>query len=221
MSESVHADGSIGQYRPRRDRRLGRPKRIQGGRQWLGLFRAGGADDDGLDVVGENSVDGLGDEPTPSASDASGGASHGQLHRLVLHRLVDLLPEDTADAAATYLSFLVEKGTSQAVASVGTPTGVRVLEGGGGPEAHSDPQAVVVLIGPCEGLMGVASLVREMEDFPGLEVEFRLFKEGVYRVDGEIADLESLAKWLRDRPDVVSVALDDHTVHVLPKQAER
>lgn len=129
-----------------------------------------------------------------------------------LHRLVDLLPQGAEPSAVSFLRYLVDQEGNGPAAF---DRGVQVLTRD--PAQGSGASSVVVLVGPCEGLMSVSSLTEVLEEAPNLEVHFRLFKDGFFRADGVSTDIEDLAKWLSGRDEVQSVAIEANVIHVVPR----
>lgn len=78
---------------------------------------------------------------------------------------------------------------------------------------------VVVVIGPVDRLGEVEDLTIELESAPEIDVHFRLFRAGAYRVDASCSDIEGLVGRLRTRKDVLDVQREGATVHVLPAPA--
>lgn len=75
---------------------------------------------------------------------------------------------------------------------------------------------VVVVIGPVDRLGEIENLTIELESMPEIDVHFRLFRAGAYRVDASCSDIEGLTRRLRTRKDVLSVDRHGPTIHVLP-----
>lgn len=75
---------------------------------------------------------------------------------------------------------------------------------------------LVVVIGPVDRLGEIEDLTIELESFPELDVHFRLFRAGAYRVDASCSDIDALVGRLRVRKDVLAVERQGAAVHVLP-----
>jgi hypothetical protein len=75
-------------------------------------------------------------------------------------------------------------------------------------------EPVVVVVGPTTSLPPIEPVVDALEQAPGLSIEFRLFRDGVYRVDGRVSSRGQLARWLEGQPGVESVFVDGETLHV-------
>ncbi len=69
--------------------------------------------------------------------------------------------------------------------------------------------SVTILAAPALRLPDIEELVDALEALPGLHIRFRLFRDGVYRVDGLLVEEQtSLLAALRMLPGVVEVAVD-------------
>lgn len=101
-----------------------------------------------------------------------------------------------------------------AAAPAGRQHGDSAAGAAAGAPAASEP--VVLLLGPVDRLTEVEELVDAVSAWPDLTVRFRLFRAGVYRMDGEVRDLEALRLRLLERADVAGVVRDGQTLHVLP-----
>ncbi|QQE79323.1 hypothetical protein [Alicyclobacillus sp. SO9] len=77
---------------------------------------------------------------------------------------------------------------------------------------------MTVMVGPTDTIAPITGLMDALDDCPYLNVRFRLFRDGVYRVDGIATDPVSLLSWLRKRPDVQFLDNDKGTIHVMPKE---
>ena len=75
---------------------------------------------------------------------------------------------------------------------------------------------VVLVIGPVDRLGEIENLTLELESVPEMDIHFRLFRAGAYRVDASCSDIEGLTARLRARKDVLSVDRQGPTIHVLP-----
>lgn len=81
-----------------------------------------------------------------------------------------------------------------------------------------DPLPVTLVIGPVVSLPQIEGLVDDIEYAPGLRVQFRVFREGHYQVDGQIMSRRGLIEWLSSRADVESVEEDGAIIRVLPRR---
>ncbi len=77
---------------------------------------------------------------------------------------------------------------------------------------------LVLLLGPVDHLSEVEGLSDALEAWPGLSIRFRLFRGGLYRLDGRTGDVEGVRRWLLRRTDVASVVRDGEILHVLPAE---
>ena len=130
--------------------------------------------------------------------------------------LLDLLDDlDPADAYAAYrfLSYLHE-GPRE----VHELHPYRVYGETGQLGAHAPRwEPVMILVGPCAGIASIDGLIREIDEAPHLEVGFRLFRDGFYRVDGQTDDRSDVGTWLSAQASVQSVVDDGTTLHVRPR----
>ena len=130
--------------------------------------------------------------------------------------LLDLLDDlDAADAYAAYrfLSYL-HAGSREA----DEPRPYRVYGDIGGRGAQRQKlEPLIILVGPCAGIASIDGLIREIDEAPHLEVGFRLFRDGFYRVDGHTDDRTEVGTWLSARTGVQSVVDDGTALHVRPR----
>lgn len=82
---------------------------------------------------------------------------------------------------------------------------------------HSAP--VVVVIGPVDRMGEIEDLTIDLETVPEIDVHFRLFRAGAYRIDASCSDIDGFTDRLRTRKDVLSVDRHGATVHILPAPA--
>lgn len=75
---------------------------------------------------------------------------------------------------------------------------------------------IVVVIGPVDRMGEIENLTIELESLPEIDVHFRLFRAGAYRVDASCSDLEGFTDRLRMRKDVLAVDQQGSMVHILP-----
>lgn len=75
---------------------------------------------------------------------------------------------------------------------------------------------VIVIVGPVDRLAEIESLTHQLEEQQSLEVGFRMFSAGVYRIDGYCNDLDALLSWLSNHPEVLTLTREGNTVHVMP-----
>lgn len=91
----------------------------------------------------------------------------------------------------------------------------------GGPEsdrrAPPEPVPLTLLVGPVARLPLIEALVDDLEYAPGLSLQFRVFRAGVYQIDGQSLSPRSLVQWLEARADVAAVSVQGATVHVTPR----
>lgn len=81
-------------------------------------------------------------------------------------------------------------------------------------EAAPLERPVVILVGPTDSYASVEEIIDRIDDAPGLRVDFRLFRDGVYRVDGRTPDTVALAALLQRLPGVRAVTIEGETLHV-------
>ena len=79
--------------------------------------------------------------------------------------------------------------------------------------------ACTLRIGPIDRLPEIDDLCAALEDQADLAITSRLFRAGLYHLDGSCADLRALAHWLQDRADVLAVRLKEATIYVVPAVA--
>lgn len=75
---------------------------------------------------------------------------------------------------------------------------------------------VTVLVGPTDSLGVIAGLIDALEGSTHFSPQFRVFRDGFYRVDGRTHDRMKLVAWLRSQSSVHDIAVDDETLHVVP-----
>lgn len=75
---------------------------------------------------------------------------------------------------------------------------------------------IVVVIGPVDRMGEIENLTLDLEAVPEIDVHFRLFRAGAYRIDASCSDINSFTDRLRMRKDVLSVDRQGPMVHVLP-----
>ena len=75
---------------------------------------------------------------------------------------------------------------------------------------------IVVVIGPVDRMGEIEDLTIDLETLPEIDVHFRLFRAGAYRIDASCSDLDGLTDRLRARKDVMAVDRQGPMVHVLP-----
>lgn len=75
---------------------------------------------------------------------------------------------------------------------------------------------IVVVIGPVDRMGEIEDLTIDLETLPEIDVHFRLFRAGAYRIDASCSDLDGLTDRLRARKDVLAVDRQGPMVHVLP-----
>lgn len=82
------------------------------------------------------------------------------------------------------------------------------------PIARTAP--IVVVIGPVDRMGEIEGLTLDLEAIPEIDVHFRLFRAGAYRLDASCTDINAFTDRLRMRKDVLSVDRQGSMVHVLP-----
>jgi hypothetical protein len=75
---------------------------------------------------------------------------------------------------------------------------------------------VTVVVGPTDSLGMITGLIDALEGSPHLSVQFRVFRDGFYRVDGQAHDRIKFIGWLRAQSAVRDVVVDEELVHVSP-----
>ena len=75
---------------------------------------------------------------------------------------------------------------------------------------------IVVVIGPVDRMGEIEDLTIDLETVPEIDVHFRLFRAGAYRIDASCSDIDGFTDRLRTRRDVLSVDRQGPMVHVLP-----
>lgn len=75
---------------------------------------------------------------------------------------------------------------------------------------------VTVLVGPTDSLGVIAGLIDALEGSTYFTPQFRVFRDGFYRVDGRAHDRAKLIEWLRGQSSVHDIAVDEETLHVVP-----
>lgn len=75
---------------------------------------------------------------------------------------------------------------------------------------------IVVVIGPVDRMGEIEDLTIDLETVPEINVHFRLFRAGAYRIDASCSDINGFTDRLRMRKDVLSVDRQGPMVHVLP-----
>jgi Resolvase, N terminal domain len=83
-------------------------------------------------------------------------------------------------------------------------------------EGASAATPVMVIAGPVDRIADVEDVALHLENCDALDISFRLFRAGCYRVDGTSTDLETVAEELAARKDVLSVSRHGSTIHVVP-----
>jgi hypothetical protein len=81
-------------------------------------------------------------------------------------------------------------------------------------DAPAPASPVVILVGPCDAFAPLQAVADALTGMPGVSVDFCLYRDGVYRIDGRAADPGLLAARLADLPGVASVTVEGETVHV-------
>ena len=82
---------------------------------------------------------------------------------------------------------------------------------------NDDAAPVTVLVGPTDSLGVITGLIDALEGSPHLMVQFRIFRDGFYRIDGRAHDRAKLVEWLRSQSAVRNIAVDQETLHVVPR----
>ena len=106
------------------------------------------------------------------------------------------------------------------------PSAARVLDLTDPPKVAPSPPApsaltgrsapIVVVIGPVDRMGEIEDLTIDLETVPEIDVHFRLFRAGAYRIDASCSDVAGFTERLRTRKDVLSVDQQGSMVHVLP-----
>ncbi len=78
-------------------------------------------------------------------------------------------------------------------------------------------ESITIIVGPTDSIGHIAGLIDALEGSPQLEVKFRVFRDGFYRVDGQAHDRDKLIGWLRAQSLVRDIAVDHELVHVSPR----
>ncbi|MCL8208311.1 MAG: hypothetical protein K6V97_09615 [Actinomycetia bacterium] len=81
-------------------------------------------------------------------------------------------------------------------------------------DGTATPSPVVILVGPCDAFAPLQAVADALTGMPGVHVDFCLYRDGVYRIDGRAADLGRLAALLAELTAVTSVTVEGETVHV-------
>ena len=81
--------------------------------------------------------------------------------------------------------------------------------------ANTNP--VVVMIGPVAALQPLVELIDDLEEAPGLSIQFRIFRDGFYRVDGYASDAAALRQWFEVHPRVRSAVFENGALYIAPK----
>ena len=85
-------------------------------------------------------------------------------------------------------------------------------------ETTSHQIPVTLIFGPVRTFASLVPLVDDLEELPDLTVKFRIYRDGVYRVDAMIDATEQLEKWLKRNPSVRDVFFEDSSFQVLLKE---
>lgn len=78
-------------------------------------------------------------------------------------------------------------------------------------------EPVSVIVGPADSLGLITGLIDALEGSPHFSAQFRVFRDGFYRVDGQAHDRANLLGWLKGQTGVRDVSADEETLHVLPR----
>ena len=84
------------------------------------------------------------------------------------------------------------------------------------PDLTARTAPIVVVIGPVDRMGEIEGLTLDLEAIPEIDVHFRLFRAGAYRLDASCTDINAFTDRLRMRKDVLSVDRQGSMVHVLP-----
>lgn len=79
------------------------------------------------------------------------------------------------------------------------------------------PSNIIVLIGPVSTFSSIAPLADTLDKLPDLSIQFRVFRDGFYRIDAWIENVDSLTKWLQSQTGVRAVHCEQDTLHVTIK----
>lgn len=78
-------------------------------------------------------------------------------------------------------------------------------------------EPVTVMVGPTDSLGVITGIIDFLEGSPHLQVQFRVFRDGFYRVEGQAHDRGKLIGWLRSQSDVRDLSVDQEMIHIVPR----
>jgi len=80
------------------------------------------------------------------------------------------------------------------------------------------PIPVTMTIGPVTTFTALTALADRLEEFTDVfAIKFRLFRDGIYRIDGWTDDVQAIADWTMNQPEVHKVTVDVDAIHALLK----
>ncbi|MDA8346066.1 MAG: hypothetical protein M0Z66_11350 [Thermaerobacter sp.] len=81
-------------------------------------------------------------------------------------------------------------------------------------------QSITVVVDPVLRLTDIEELIDLLEAAPGLHIRFRLYRDGVYRIDGMAEDRHALLAWLLTLPFVAHATLDAERIEIRPSGSQ-
>lgn len=74
---------------------------------------------------------------------------------------------------------------------------------------------LVVRIGPVPSYAALVPLVEDLEQYAGLLIQFRVFRDGIYQINGRAEDVGAMIDWFKQHPQVRAVHREEDGIHVI------
>lgn len=84
-----------------------------------------------------------------------------------------------------------------------------------GENAHQ--QSITIILGPASTFAKIAGVADDVETVECLNIRFRVFRDGFYRIDALTDKQQVVVAWFEQHPVTREVRVDQETIHVILK----